>query len=41
MRKFAGIVESTIAPPPTNCLWLCGHDAKYFNNGKMVFYIKS
>ena len=35
MRKFAGIVESTIAPP-TNCLWLCGHDAKYFSNGKWV-----
>ena len=35
MRKFAGIIESTIAPP-TNCLWLCGHDAKYFSNGKWV-----
>lgn len=35
MRKFAGIVESTIAPP-TNCLWLCGHDAKYFSNGKWI-----
>ena len=33
MRKFAGIIESTIAPQ-TNCLWLCGHDAKYFSNGK-------
>ena len=35
MRKFAGIVESEIAPP-TNCLWLCGHDAKYFSNGVWV-----
>ena len=40
MRKFAGIVELTIVPS-TNCLCLCGHNAKYFNNGKMVFYIKS
>ena len=32
MRKFAGIVESTTAPP-TNCLWLFNGDAKYFFNG--------
>lgn len=33
MRKFAGIVESTTAPP-TNCLWLFNGDAKYFSNGE-------
>lgn len=33
MRKFAGIVESTTAPP-TNCLWLFGGNAKYFSNGE-------
>ena len=33
MRKFAGIVESTTAPP-TNCLWLLDGDAKYFSNGE-------
>jgi len=35
MRKFVGIVESTIAPP-TNCLWIKGNDALYFTNGKWV-----
>lgn len=35
MRKFAGIVESTVAPP-TNCLWIKGTDAFYFTNGKWV-----
>lgn len=35
MRKFAGIVESTVAPP-TNCLWIKGNDAFYFTNGKWV-----
>lgn len=35
MRKFAGIVESTVAPP-TNCIWLRGKDAMYFTNGKWV-----
>lgn len=38
MRKFAGIIESTIAPP-TNCLWLCGSDARYFSNGKWISII--
>lgn len=38
MRKFAGIIESTVAPP-TNCLWLCNGDAKYFSNGKWVSII--
>lgn len=38
MRKFAGIVESTIAPP-TNCIWLSNKDAKYFTNGKWVSLI--
>ncbi len=38
MRKFAGIVESTIAPP-TNCIWLNSNDAKYFTNGKWVSLI--
>lgn len=33
MRKFAGIVESTTAPP-INCLWVCGDDIKYFINGE-------
>lgn len=33
MRKFAGIVESTAAPP-TNYLWLLNGDAKYFSNGE-------
>lgn len=35
MRKFAGIIESTVAPP-TNCLWIKGNDAFYFTNGKWV-----
>ena len=35
MRKFAGIIESTVAPP-TNCLWIKGNDALYFTNGKWV-----
>lgn len=35
MRKFAGIVESTVAPP-TNCLWIKGTDAFHFTNGKWV-----
>ena len=35
MRKFAGIVESTVAPP-TNCLWIKGTDIFYFINGKWV-----
>lgn len=35
MRKFVGIVESTVAPP-TNCLWIKGTDAFYFTNGKWV-----
>ena len=35
MRKFAGIVESTVAPP-TNCLWIKGTDALYFITGKWV-----
>lgn len=38
MRKFAGIVESTIAPP-TNCIWLNSNDARYFTNGKWVSLI--
>lgn len=38
MRKFAGIVKSTIAPP-TNCIWLSNKDAKYFTNGKWVSLI--
>lgn len=38
MRKFAGIVESEIAPP-TNCLWLNGGDAKYFSNGEWISII--
>lgn len=38
MRKFAGIIESTVAPP-TNCLWLCDGDARYFSNGKWVSII--
>lgn len=33
MRKFARIVESTVAPP-TNCLWLFNGDTKYFSNGE-------
>lgn len=33
MRKFAGIVESTVAPS-TNCLWIKGTDIFYFINGK-------
>lgn len=36
MRKFAGIIESTIVAPPTNCLWIKGNDALYFTNGKWV-----
>lgn len=39
MRKFAGIVESTTAPP-TNCLWLLDGDAKYFSNGKWRSLLK-
>lgn len=35
MRKFAGIVESTVAPS-TNCLWIKGTDTLYFINGKWV-----
>ena len=35
MRKFAGIVESTVAPP-TNCLWIKGTDVFCFINGKWV-----
>lgn len=38
MRKFAGIVESAIAPP-TNCIWLNSNDARYFTNGKWVSLI--
>lgn len=33
MRRFAGIVESSTAPP-TNCIWLNNGDAKYFSNGE-------
>ena len=38
MRKFAGIVESTTAPP-TNCIWLKDGDAMYFTKGKWVSLI--
>lgn len=33
MKRFLGIVESTIAPP-TQYIWLKGGELKYFSNGK-------
>lgn len=35
MRKLAGVAESNIAPP-TNMLWLCKGEARYFSNGKWI-----
>lgn len=40
MRKFAGIVESTTAPP-TNCLWLTGKELKANINGEWVDLIST
>ena len=34
MRRIRGIIESSIEPNTTDCIWIKGDEIKYHTNGK-------